>query len=208
MKVKQIYKEYMVPQNLQEHMIRVAALAEIILAHWTSKKVDKKAVVHACLFHDIAKPMTFDPSKQTQFGMPPKNIAKLKELQKRIKEDYGTDEHHATVKICEDIGLISAAVKLVDNLEWKRVPKLLKENDIESLIPIYCDMRIGPKGILSLEERLKELKERVSVKDYADNVKNGTVLEQLIRTNAEIDLNSVSDIQLNNRFKKLLNTEI
>jgi hypothetical protein len=69
-------------------------------------------------------------------------------------------------------------------------------------------MRIGPKGILSLSERLTELKERVSAKDYEENVKNGNAVEQIIKSRVDFDVNSITDDQINERFKKLLDTEI
>jgi hypothetical protein len=208
MKISQIYDNYMIPQNLQKHMLRVASLAEILHEHWIGKEIDSQAIIQACVFHDAAKPMNFDLAKQAQFGMSGSDINRLKELQERLKSKYGSEEHHAIIKICEEIGLSPTAVKLVNNLEWSYIPRLLETNDIESLIPIYCDMRIGPKGILSLNERLSELKERVSAKDYEDNVKNGTALEQVIKNNVMFNVNSITDDQINKRFEKLLNTEI
>jgi hypothetical protein len=208
MKVSEIYKEYMVPRNLQEHMMRVAAFAEILLENWKTAEIDKDSLVKACVFHDIAKPMTFDLAKQAQFGMSEADIEKLAELQERIKGKYGSDEHHATVKICEDVGLSKASVDLVNNLEWKYIPRLVETRDIASLIPIYADMRVGPKGILTMEQRLIELRDRVSGEDYEDNVKNGQHLEQIIRENVNIDLNLINDEEINKRFDDLLDLEI
>jgi hypothetical protein len=208
MKVNQAYSEYMVPKTLQEHMLRVASLAEILLKHWTGIAIDKKAIVLACTLHDIAKPMNFDLAKQAKFGMSQEDIGKLGKLQNRLKSDYGNDEHHATVKICEKIGLSSTSVKLVDNLEWKFIPRLLQNNDLASLIPIYCDMRIGPKGILTLEKRLLELKERVGGDEYWENVKNGKLLEKQIKESISIEVNSITDNQINKRFEELRNQEI
>jgi putative nucleotidyltransferase with HDIG domain len=206
MTTKQIYEKCMVPKNLQEHMLRVAALAEIILENWTGKKVNKNAIVQACLFHDIAKPMTFELAKQAQFGMSAYDIKKLGKLQKQLKSRYGTDEHHAVVEICKEIKLSPTAIKLVDNLEWKRIPRLLKSNDIESLIPIYCDMRIGPKGILLLEERLHDLESRVNEGVYQSNLKNGKQLEELIKKSTSVELDSIGNKKLNLRFNKLTQT--
>lgn len=208
MKTKQIYDNYMIPQNLQKHMLSVASLAEILHEHWMGKEVDNQAIIQACIFHDAAKPMTFDLSKQAQFGMSASDINRLKEFQGRLKSKYGSEEHHATIKICEEIGLSPIAIKLVNNFEWSYIPRLLEVDDIESLIPIYCDMRIGLKGILSLNERLSELKERVSAKDYEENVKNGSALEQKIKNNVRLDINSITDDQINKRFENLLNAEI
>ena len=44
MKVRKLYEKYVVPQNLGEHMLRVASLADILLDHWRGPHVDKKAI--------------------------------------------------------------------------------------------------------------------------------------------------------------------
>lgn len=208
MKVNQIYQNYFVPKNLQEHMLRVAALSQIILENWTGPEIDKKSIIQACTLHDIAKPITFDLAKQAQFGMSQADIDRLENHQNRLKSHYGEDEHHCTVKICEEVRLNPTSITLVDNLEWKYIPRLLQENNTASLIPIYCDMRIGPKSILPLNTRLEELKNRTSSEEYEDNVRNGHTLEQLIQGFTSTDLNSITEAQLVERFDQLLNLEI
>lgn len=203
-KTSEIFKEYMVPQNLQEHMLKVAALAEIITGNWKGPTIDKDSIVQACIYHDIAKPMTFDLAKQAQFGMSPEGITNLEKLQNRLKAQYGTDEHQATVQICKEVNLSPTAVKLVNNLEWSYIPRLLEENDIESLIPIYCDMRIGPKSLLTVKERHEELQKRESVNNFEERLKNGMELEKLVAENVSIDPNSITDDQINARLKDLL----
>ena len=158
--VKEIYTQYQIPKSLQEHMLCVAGLASIIVDSWKGVDIDKKAIIEVCIFHDIAKPMKFVLSKQADFGMSEKDIEKLRILQEELKRKYGDDEHKATLGICKEIGFSPKMLSLLDNLEWEFTPRLLKTNDIESLIPIYCDMRIGPKGILPLKERIAELEKR------------------------------------------------
>ncbi len=69
-------------------------------------------------------------------------------------------------------------------------------------------MRIGPKGILPLQVRLEELKNRVNGDDYEDNVKNGNAAEQEIIKNVSMDINLITDRQLSQRFEDLLNEEL
>jgi putative nucleotidyltransferase with HDIG domain len=202
MNTKQIFIEYMVPRNLQEHMLRVASLAEIILDHWNGPTLDKEAIIQACIFHDIAKPINFDLAKQAQFGMSSAEIAILDKLQRRLKTSYSNEEHHATVEICKEIGCSSTAVKIVNDLEWSYIPTLLSKDDLAPLIPIYGDMRIGPRGILTLKQRLEDLKTRTGEKEHE---KNGIQLENLISKYTSIDLNEISDEQINQNFEKLEN---
>ncbi|RJQ26158.1 HD domain-containing protein [Candidatus Parcubacteria bacterium] len=208
MKIHQIYKDYKIPQSLQEHMLRVAALAQIIVEEWKDLQIDKLSIVQTCLFHDIAKSMTFDLAKQKQFGMLEEDIENLRKHQENLKSKYGKDEHLATVKICEKIGLSKTSVKLVNNLEWSYIPRLINNKNIESLIPIYCDMRIGPKGILSLKDRLDDLKNRVGMDNYQETLENANKVEEIITQNIKTNINSITDNQINLKFKELLNTKV
>jgi len=183
-------------------MLRVASLAKIILDHWIGLTVDKESIIQACVFHDIAKPMNFDLAKQAQFGMSSTEIVNLDKLQRRLKTAYGDNEHHATVEVCKEIGCSPNAVKIVNNLEWSYIPSLLSKNDLESLIPIYVDMRVGPKGILTLKQRLEDLKARTGESEHEQN---GIQLESLISNNVSIDLNEINDEQINKSFEELEN---
>ena len=189
-------------------MLRTASLAMILLENWIGEPVDKKAIVQACVLHDIAKPMEFDLAKQAQFGMSQDEIDELEKLQIRLKKDYGDNEHQATVKICKKVGCSHTAVRLVNNLEWSYVPRLIKERDIHSLIPIYSDMRIGPKGILSLNERLEDLKKREGTEDQEEKATNGKKLEMLIVQSVSMDVSSITDNQINENFSNLLEMNI
>lgn len=192
----------MIPRNLQEHMLRVASLAKIILDHWNGPAVDKEAIIQACVFHDIAKSMNFDLAKQAQFGMSETEIFNLDKLQRRLRTSYGDNEHHATVEVCKEIGCSPTAVKIVNDLEWSYIPSLLSKKDLESLIPIYGDMRVGPKGILTLKQRIEDLKVRTGESEHE---KNGTDLENQISKNVSIDLNKIENEQINQHFVELEN---
>jgi 5'-deoxynucleotidase YfbR-like HD superfamily hydrolase len=208
MQVNEVYRDYQTPKNLQEHMLRVAALASIILENWKGSNIDKDNIIKACIIHDIAKPMNFDLAKQAQFGMSEEDIEKLRQLQITIKTNFGDDEHRATIGIAKTIGCNANIIKYLDNLEWKYIPKLLEINDNNSLLPIYCDMRIGTKGILTLAERLEDLKNRTNSDEYEANVMNGNELEQLLFKNVNKDLNTITDENINQLFAKLININL
>ena len=208
MTIKKIYEKYQIPQNLQEHMLKVGALADILTDSWTGAKIDKTAVVQAALLHDLAKPMNFDLAKQAQFGMSPAEIDELEKLQNHLKEKFGTDEHVATVGVIKDLGCNSTVVRIVDSLEWSYIPRAIKDDDVESLIVIYCDMRIGFNGILTLDDRLADLKTRAGDEDFEEHAKNGDALEALINKYVSIDINSITDEQINALFDKLLKSSL
>ena len=77
------------------------------------------------------------------------------------------------------------------------------------MVSIYSDMRIGPKGVLSFAERIADLKKRADTSDDYDTFfENGKVLEKEIQKNVSLDLNKISDQDLNSYFAELLNMEI
>lgn len=193
MKIVEIYDKYMTPKNLREHMLRVASFSKIILADWGGKPLDNKAVTIACALHDIGKPVNFDPTKSVLYGMTKADSDNLEELVNFIKNKYGTDEHLASVEMCKDVGVNAKVLKVVENIQWKYIDRLLVAEDWESLLAIYCDMRIGPKGILSVSERLEDLKSRRSKESWDDRVKSCMSLDKKVKENVGLDLNSIVD---------------
>ncbi len=207
MTIKQLYREYQIPKNLQEHMLRVAALAQIICENW-NEDIDSDAVVKACCLHDIAKPMTFDIGKQAQFGMATEDIAKLNKLQKRLKKGYGDDEYKATFGICKEVGCNASTLNIIRRLEWDYTPQLLHENYREGLIFIYCDMRIGPDGILPVQERIHECHARTQSYLLDTYLHYSSLVEPEIVKQVRVDVLSITDQDLYDRFGMLLDTKI
>lgn len=196
MNINQIYKYFQTPKNLQEHMLRVGGLAKIITSNWTGDAINSEAIIQTCLIHDIAKPLHFDLTKQAQFGMTEKEVEALDHLQKRLVTDYSPIEHQAVLKICKEIGYSEETIRLVGDLEWENIPKFLESNDLESLIPIYCDMRISPYGIMSLSERVDDLKSRYYGTSELEELKNdGLMLEKVLQQNVSVDLSEITNIE-------------
>jgi hypothetical protein len=204
MKVQQIYKQYRIPPNLQKHMLRVTGVSQIILESWKGIKIDKKSIVLACLFHDMANIIKFKLVKPLLFKDEEEQIEFLKKVQKEFIEKYGNDVHKATLIIGKEIGLSEKVLTILKNLEWNNTQRLLNKNDYESLIPIYCDMRIGPFGIMSLQDRINNLKTRNDYHDFSEIIKFALQLEQTLQKNILIGLNSINDKQIDERFEKLL----
>lgn len=203
MKIRQVYLKYMTPTNLQEHMLRVASLSKIICENWIGNTINEEAILTTCLFHDIAKPITFDPQQQSKYGMNEDQIKDLISSQKILVEKYGPIEHTATLAISKEVRLDDETLRALDNFEWENLPRLVEQNDFNSLIPLYCDMRIGPKGILLLEQRIADLNQRIENKKHNDHLENGIILKKLVKENVSIDLDKITDEQINANFEYL-----
>lgn len=208
MNVKEVYQKYRTPENLQKHMLRVAALGIMILRQWKGPEVDKKAIIQTLLFHDIAKPVTFDVSKQSKFISDPVVLDKILSEIQFLVDNYGADEHPAAMRIFQEIGLSQSTQRLIDNLEWHYTERLMEENDIESLITIYCDMRIGPAGLLTITERLQELHKRAPIDQFEKRLSSANELQSLIAKNADIDLDAIQSDQIEETASELLDTNV
>lgn len=208
MTVSQIYTQFGTPEYLQLHMLRVASLASLLLDSWIGDEIDKKSVLIACLFHDVAKPITFDMSKQEQFVSSDKELEVLQRHHDELIFKYGAEEHAALLEIFKEFKFDEKSQGIVNNLEWSLVDKLLSQNDIESLIPIYADMRISPTGLFSIEKRVLELNKRAPIKNLDDLLLSSRTLESEISKHTSIDLSSISNNQLNKKLEKLAQTEI
>jgi len=183
-------------------MLRVAALARIILDHWSGQKIDDQSVVACAMYHDIAKPVNFDIEKQRQYVSTEAEFNEVKRSITDMIEKYGTEEHVAAIKIFTEIGSSEESIRLINNLEWIYLPRLLNENDIPSLLVNYCDMRIGPKGILPIDMRFSDLKERAPFEGIDEIAKLAPKLERLIQSHTSIDLTTITDDQINNQIEK------
>ena len=67
--ILEIYKEHNVMPNLQEHMLRVAAVASLICDNCT-EKLNKEDIITACLLHDIGNIVQFQLSYFPEFNKP------------------------------------------------------------------------------------------------------------------------------------------
>ena len=204
MQITQTYNRYQIPTNLQQHMLRVGALAQIILDHWQGVSIDKQSVVTCALYHDIAKPVTFDIEKQRKYVASEEDFNKVKRTIVDMISKYGGEEHVAVIKIFEEIGCSAETIRLINNLEWIYTPRLIQENDIPALLLNYCDMRIGPKGILRVQDRFADLKSRAPFAGIDEIAALSPKLESTIQALTTINLNDITDDQIAAQIQKLL----
>ena len=51
--IMEIYEKYYIPEQLQLHMLRVAACSKLITDNWEGKEIDKEAIIRVSLLHDM-----------------------------------------------------------------------------------------------------------------------------------------------------------
>jgi hypothetical protein len=160
--VKDLYSHYRIPPHLQMHQLRVAAIGKVI-AEAQGSACDVTLVVQTGLLHDMGNIM------KVQFHVFPEfwkqeGVAYWEKVQQDFFETYGNDEHKATIAIAREIGVSEAVITCFDMISFSQIESLMSTGTLEQKIANYADMRVGPFGVLSLSERLDEIKHRYSAR--------------------------------------------
>lgn len=152
MNIIEIYKKYHLPENLQMHMLRVAACGNLIIDNWTGAEIDNKAIIRVCLLHDMGNIVKIpeDFSKDQEF---------LK-IRKKYFDKYGTNDHEINLEIGKQEGLTEQELTILDGKRSRKNEETLKSNSYERKICAYCDQRVAPDGVVSIKERLEDAKVR------------------------------------------------
>lgn len=152
MNIIEIYKKYHLPENLQMHMLRVAACSNLIIDNWNGKEIDKEAIIRVSLLHDMGNMVKIpeDFSKDEEF---------LK-IRKRYFDKYGTNDHEINLEIGKQEGLMEKEIVILDGKRSRKNEETLKSDSYERKICAYCDQRVAPDGVVGIRERLEDAKVR------------------------------------------------
>lgn len=208
MLVQQLYEQLQIPPNLQEHQLRVGALLKILCQNWQGEPLDSQSITLAGLFHDAANILKFDFSKPALLGSEVKNLNHWRQVQTTIRQQYGDNIHLATLAMCREIYLSAEALRIIKDLEWDRTESVLKIHDWPVALAIYADMRVGPFGILSYQDRIFDLHTRKPLSNYQELLDLALQLETQLQTKISITITTVTDLDLEKHFSSLRNLAI
>ena len=152
MNIIEIYKKYHLPENLQMHMLRVAACSNLIIDNWKGKEIDKKSIIRVCLLHDMGNMVKISEnfSKDEEFIR----------IRKKYFEKYGTNDHEINLEIGKKEGLTEKEIIILDGKRSRKNEETLKSDSYERKICAYCDQRVAPNGVVGIKERLEDAKVR------------------------------------------------
>jgi len=152
MNILKIYNKYHLPENLQMHMLRVAACSNLIIDNWDGPGLDKNAIIRVYLLHDMGNMVKIseDSSDDEEF---------LK-IRKKYFEKYGTNDHEINLEIGKIEGLSDLELKILDGKRSRKNEETLNDTSYERKICAYCDQRVAPNGVVNLKERLEDAKVR------------------------------------------------
>jgi 5'-deoxynucleotidase YfbR-like HD superfamily hydrolase len=214
MKIQEIYTHYQIMPSLQQHMLRVASVAYIVCESF-QEKVDKDNIITACLLHDMGNILKFNMDLFPDFFQP-----EGKEFWQKVKKEYenkyGSDEHIATMKIVEELQLGNRILELVDSFQFSLADKNAKVEDYGRKICVYADMRVEPRGIVSMEHRFEEGRKRFYLnkpgmfdKEFFNKMTASLEqIEEELFTHMEIEPSDISDESAKNYIESLRNFEL
>ncbi len=153
-----IYKEYKIYPRLQNHMLRVAAVAVLICDSMTTE-VDKENIVLGALFHDMSNIIKFDNDSLPEF-YGPEGLEYWLKVKNDFIAKYGADEHEGNLKIMQEIGLPDKVASLASQNKFKMLCTHFNSSDMDIKIIHYADGRVAPHGVLSYQARMDEAGKR------------------------------------------------
>jgi len=140
------------------HQLRTAALAKYICEH-VEKELDMESIVAACLFHDMGNIIKSRLDVFPEF-LEPQGIEYWQAVKDEFISKYGESAHNASVAIAREIGLSEKAVTIIDNISFSKLRETAEGDSLEQKIAEYSDSRVGPYGVVALEERFADAAKR------------------------------------------------
>jgi 5'-deoxynucleotidase YfbR-like HD superfamily hydrolase len=182
--IQDVYQRYHIMANLQQHMLRVTGVAQQILSVLPVHKInesDRHDVLLAALLHDMGNILKFDLLKYPKF-LEPEGLAHWQKVQAEFQKKYGPDEHTAVLQILDELGVSLRVQELVEAVGFLVAVENQQSNDMARKVAAYADMRVTPHGVVSLEERLRDLCERYGAKfPSAESQRQREVFEKALR---------------------------
>jgi phosphohistidine swiveling domain-containing protein len=193
--ISSIYQAYRIPPNLRLHLLRVAAFGSTICNNWSGDPLDHQTLVTALLLHDIGNIVKADYDRfPGLFPEEMKNINFWKEVQRWVRQKYGDNDINASLAMAKEIGVNCSVLDLMARKLFRRNAETVVSDSWELKIAAYADQRVGPHGLLRLEERLEEAKRRYKGVKYASI--NHPEYEQLVGHAFEIEKQICSMTQI------------
>jgi len=162
MHIQEVYTRFCLPKTLQEHMIRVAAVTEIMIQHWKWPYIDTKRILLAALLHDLWNIVKMDFSLHKDwYGH---SFSYRQQKKEETIQTYWTACHEATIAMVRELGVGDDVIAIIDHMGVRSFME--EEGPWETMFVRYADMRVNPWSIVWLDERMHEAHERYKKTAY------------------------------------------
>lgn len=156
--ILEIYEHYKIMPNLALHQLRVASVIYLICKNSTLE-IDENIAIQSGLLHDMGNIVKFDLNYFPEFSEP-LGIEYWQKVQNEYFEKYGRDEHEATQKILKELGVNQRVIDIDARMLFGNLCIDRDSDDFELKLLHYADMRVGPFGIMSYEDRMEDARKR------------------------------------------------
>lgn len=208
MVVQDIYSKFQIPKHLQLHMLRVAAVGQLIGSNFIGS-VNVKDITDTLLLHDLGNLLKFDLSKGVElFEEDERNLAYWYGVLETMKSTYSDDEHQATQMMAQKVGVSDRVMFLLSNMGSSNLHKTVEMDDWELKIVSYSDFRVGPHGFLSVEDRFKDILVRYEGRTHELAHKEKTIMKKNNCLLLEEQIQRQVKIQLKNLPEKTLQASV
>lgn len=119
MTIQDLYEKYHIMPNLKLHQLRVAAVAQTICESFDIL-VDTETVVQACLLHDMGNIVKSDFSVFPDSFYMPEGKVYWQKIKEEYVTKYGTNDHHATIEIVQELGVSEKVIECIDGIDLFR----------------------------------------------------------------------------------------
>ena len=155
--ITEIYKKYKINKGLQEHMLRVASVGKLISE--MKCKTSAENIVSACLLHDMGNLIK---SKLDLFPelFEPEGVEYWSKVKGDMVAMYGSDVHNATLIMVKEIVSSEEITRIIDEMAFDRICSIANESNQELKIALYADMRVGLHGMITIDERFDDIRDR------------------------------------------------
>ena len=178
-KILDIYEEYKIMPALQMHMLRVAAVASMICDS-IDVPVNKKDIITACLLHDMGNILKFKLDAFPEF-LQPNGLEYWQKVKDEYLEKYSSNEYAASIEIAREINVSDRVLELIESISFLGASNNAKGDNFGKKIMEYCDNRVDPFGVVSLEKRLIDLRTRYAHRDLERGPSFREVFEKSVR---------------------------
>lgn len=212
-KIWQIYEKFVIPPNLQQHMLKVAVVTEYLKIHWIGVKINWDDIIKMALLHDLGNIVKFDFDKYSFFiDNEYKNIEFWKNKQKESTKKYGSDDHKATKQMLEEIGFSNNLIEIILDKSFENSIKTANSDNWTTKILFYCDLRVLTDGVGTLDQRFEDIKKRLlkysERLDFPDLINACKDIEKQIQKNINIKINQITEESISKNNLHLLQIEI
>ena len=182
----EIYEAYRVMPNLRLHQLRVASVAKMICGAFATP-VEVKDIVVTCLFHDMGNIIKSDLDHFPESFLGPQPREYWDTVKREYIDTYGANTHDANLMIARELGLSEQIVHLMDDISFSKLDTTRDSGTFEQKISEYADLRVGPHGVLSLNDRIADIKIRYAATPGVETPDDGVRFDELVRAAQTIE---------------------